>query len=233
MRSRWIATPHARPLTISWAAFSATETRAANIIKAAAADSGNCLANTYAGMIWMLLEAPEAAARAREFLDHARAASSGATHREQLNVEFLARWAANDIVGVLKIGEEIADEYPRDLVIVKLHQYLNFNRGRATEMLRIAEKVLAANADVPQMHGMIAFALEQCHLLEEAEDAARTALKLKAKEPWAQHALAHVMLTQGRIDEGAAFLENPCAAVGPISTLSWSRISGGIWRSSI
>ena len=34
------------------------ETRAARIIAAAAADSGNCLANAYAGMIFMLLEAP-------------------------------------------------------------------------------------------------------------------------------------------------------------------------------
>jgi hypothetical protein len=36
---------------------------------------------------------------------------------------------------------------------------------------------------------------------------ARTALSLRRKEPWAQHALAHVMLTRGRIDEGALFLE--------------------------
>jgi hypothetical protein len=53
---------------------------------------------------------------------------------------------------------------------------------------------------------MIAFAYEQCHLLGEAEVAARHALSLKAREPWAQHALAHVLLTEGRIDEGADFL---------------------------
>ena len=39
---------------------------------------------------------------------------------------------------------------------------------------------------------MAAFAYEQCHLLDEAEQAARTALAMKRKEPWAQHALAHV-----------------------------------------
>jgi len=54
---------------------------------------------------------------------------------------------------------------------------------------------------------MLAFAYEQCHLLAEAEAAAREALRLQPREPWAQHALAHVMLTQGRIDEGARFLE--------------------------
>ena len=39
-----------------------------------------------------------------------------------------------------------------------------------------------------------------------AEAAARRALRLKAKEPWAQHALAHVMLSTGRTREGVEFL---------------------------
>ena len=108
--------------------------------------------------------------------------------RERLNLEFLERWADGDIAGALAVGDRIAAEFPRDLVIVKLHQYLNFNRGRATDMLRIAEKVLPSNGDVSYMHGMIAFAYEQCHLLEEAEAAGREALRLSPKEPWAQHA---------------------------------------------
>ncbi len=74
-------------------------------------------------------------------------------------------------------------------------------------MLRVALKAAAPNADVPYVHGMTAFAYEQCHLLDEAESEARTALEMRRKEPWAQHALAHVFLTRGRIDEGARFLE--------------------------
>jgi len=54
---------------------------------------------------------------------------------------------------------------------------------------------------------MAALAYEQCHMLNEAESAARKALEMRRKEPWAQHALAHVHLTRGRIDEGALFLE--------------------------
>ena len=54
---------------------------------------------------------------------------------------------------------------------------------------------------------MLAFAHEQMHELEAAQNAARRALAMRSKEPWAQHALAHVMLTRGHIDEGAHFLE--------------------------
>jgi hypothetical protein len=72
--------------------------------------------------------------------------------------------------------------------------------------LRVALAALPAASDVPHLHGMLAFAWEQCHLLEEAEGAARRALTMTRKEPWAHHALAHVMLTQGRIHEGHRFL---------------------------
>jgi hypothetical protein len=74
-------------------------------------------------------------------------------------------------------------------------------------MLRVGLKVLGHNAGIPYVHGMLAFAYEQCHLLDQAESAARAALAMRGKEPWAQHALAHVHLTRGRIDEGARFLE--------------------------
>ena len=44
------------------------------------------------------------------------------------------------------------------------------------------------------------------HRIPEAEAAARHALVIKSKEPWAQHALAHVMLSTGRTREGVEFL---------------------------
>lgn len=185
----------------------AYETRTEAILAAADAEPGCCIANTYAGMLWMLLETPDAARRAAPYLARAQRASPRASPRELLNVEILRCWAADDMPATLRLCDQAAREFPRDLVIVKTHQYFEFNRGNFPAMLRIALEVRERNADVPYVHGMAAFAYEQCHLLDEAERAARTALELKQKEPWAQHALAHVMLTRGQIDEGASFLE--------------------------
>jgi hypothetical protein len=84
-------------------------------------------------------------------------------------------------------------------------------------MLHIALAAAQASFDVPQLHGMTAFGYEQCHLLPQAEAAARRALDMTAREPWAEHALAHVMLTQGRIDEGERFM----AAAAP----GWSDLN--------
>jgi hypothetical protein len=185
----------------------AYETRAEGILPAADAEPTSCLANVYAGLVWMFLESPDAALHASRYLAAAERAASTATPREQLNTALLRAWVADDLPEALRLCERISDEFPRDLVVIKTHQYFEFNRGNSPEMLRVAAKVLARNADIPYAHGMAAFAYEQCHLLDEAETAARTALDLRRKEPWAQHALAHVMLTRGRIDEGAKFLE--------------------------
>ena len=185
----------------------AYETRAERILAAADAEPESCMANVYSGLLWMLLEAPAGAQRAAKYLAAAERAAPHATRREQLNTAMLRAWVDDDPALSLRLCDRISDEFPRDLVIVKTHQYFEFNRGNPPEMLRVALKVASANADIAYMHGMTAFAYEQCHLLNEAEAEARTALEMRRKEPWAQHALAHVLLTRGRIDEGARFLE--------------------------
>lgn len=185
--------------------FLAYERRAEGVLKVADSNPASCMANVYSGFMWMLLEAAAGSAHAAKYA--AAAAAAEATPRERLNTALLRAWVDDDLPQTLRLGERICDEYPRDLVIVKIHQYLEFNRGNAPGMLRVALKAVAAGADIPYVHGMAAFAYEQCHLLQEAEAAARTALDMRRKEPWAQHALAHVLLTRGQIDDGAGFLE--------------------------
>lgn len=186
----------------------AYETRAERILGIADADPESCMANVYAGMLWMLLEAPEGVSRAAKYLAAAEHAASSATRREQLNAAMLRAWADGDLERSIRLCDQLSDEFPRDLAIVKTHQYFEFNRGNSPEMLRVALKVGGANSDVPYVYGMKAFAYEQCHLLDQAESEARSALAMRRKEPWAQHALAHILLTRGRMDEGAQFLED-------------------------
>ena len=185
--------------------FLAYETKAGNVMAAADADDGSVLANVYAGFSWMFLEAAGARRMASTYLMRAEAAGVP-NAREALLIEQLRLWIAGDIPAVQRIGAEIAARWPRDLASVKLDQYFSFNRGDADAMLRIARAVEAENADNPHLHGMLAFGYEQMHQLELAEAAARKALAIKAKEPWAQHALAHVMLGTGRVREGVDFL---------------------------
>ncbi len=183
------------------------EKKAVNVLAAADGEPDAVLANVYAGFTWMFLEADGATRMASRYLVRARNAEAGANERERMLVRQLESWIAGDIPAVQAVGDEIVARYPRDLASVKLHQYFSFNRGHAASMLRIAKTAEATSADNPYIHGMLAFGYEQMHDLDTAEQEARLALKLKSKEPWAQHALAHVMLGGGRVTEGVQFLD--------------------------
>ncbi|HEX3846051.1 MAG TPA: hypothetical protein VHV81_01610 [Steroidobacteraceae bacterium] len=187
--------------------FLAYERRAEGIVAAADADPGSCLANVYAGFLWMLLESPRGVGFARRHAEAARRAARGSSRREQLNLQVLEAWVDDDLGTALRVCDAATDQFPRDLALIKLQQYFEFNRGNSPAMLRAALKAQQACAEVAYVHGMAAFGYEQCHRLDEAEAAARRALDMRHREPWAQHALAHVYLTRGRIDEGCAFLE--------------------------
>jgi tetratricopeptide (TPR) repeat protein len=186
--------------------FLAYRNEAVNVLAAADADPGHCLANAYAAMIWMFLEAPEAPQKAAPYI--ARALAAPGTPREKLNVQMVAAWAGGDVPMAIALCEQIVRDHPRDLAALKIGQYHLFNLGDAPGMLRMGLLALPACADEPYIHGMIAFGYEQCHLLADAEASARRALQIEPTDPWAHHALAHVMLTQSRADEGIAFLES-------------------------
>ena len=58
------------------------------------------------------------------------------------------------------------------------------------------------------VHGLYAFGLEETGDLKRAEDFGREALSRNPRDAWATHALAHVMETANRHDEGVAFLRS-------------------------
>ncbi len=187
------------------------EKRAVHVLQAADIDPECALANTYAGMIWMFLESPGAPAAAQKYLDRAEQHSAGASDREQMAVNVLRAWHDNEMDRAVSLCEQIVSRFPTDLAMLKLGQYFHFNRGNAPGMLRLAHEGEAANLENANFHGMAAFAYEQCHLLDKAEAAANRSLELNKAEPWAHHALAHVMLTQGRVREGIEFLNSVSA----------------------
>jgi len=185
--------------------FIASEARAANILQAQ--EDGSALVQACCAALHMFAETADAPRNAQPFLARAQAAAGEASEREQRFVAAVAAWVAGDVRAAIALHEEQARAFPRDLVSLKLAQYHLFNRGDAPGMLRVALHAQSAAADVPFLHGMLAFAWEQCHFLEQAEASARRAIAMRRKEPWAHHALAHVMLTQGRLQEGHAFLQ--------------------------
>ena len=186
--------------------FIACEARAANVLSAAQDTSP--IVQAYCAALHMFAESRDAVANARPFIARAQSGAARATPRERRFIAAVAAWVAGDIAQAVRLHQEQAREFPRDLASLKLGQYHCFNTGDCPGMLRLALAVLPAAADVPYVHGMAAFGYEQCHLMREAETSARRAITMCRKEPWAHHALAHVMLTDGRLGEGLAFMQD-------------------------
>jgi len=185
--------------------FISCEARAVDVL--AAAQDPSPIVQAYCATLHLFAESRDAATNARPFLERAQAAAARATPREQRYIAAVAAWAEGDIARAIALHQEQAREHPRDLASLKLGQYHCFNVGDCPGMLRLALAALPAAADVPYLHGMAAFGYEQCHLMREAEASARRAIAMERKEPWAHHALGHVMLTEGRLAEGLAFMQ--------------------------
>ena len=175
-------------------------------VLAAAESDDSLVVQTCAAVVWLFSESPAGRPKARAHLARARRAALPATERERQLASAVVQWLAGEVYDAIASFEAIARQHPRDLVAIKLGQYLAFNLGDSPAMLRLALHALPAAAEVPALHGLLAFGWEQCHRLHEAEAAARLALAMQPAEPWSQHALGHVMLTDGRLTEGAALL---------------------------
>ncbi len=178
------------------------------ILKGIEADPTCAIANAHAAAMYLSHESADSRLKALPYLKAAKTYKAKATDREQLFISAVEAWATGAIDQSIAYTEAIAAKYPRDVIAVQLGQYHYFYQGNKERLLQIAEKVLPANPENHYLYGMIAFGLEQCHRLGEAEAMGRRATQLNRYNPWAHHAVAHVMETQGRLEEGIAWMES-------------------------
>ena len=91
---------------------------------------------------------------------------------------------------------------------LQLGHLTDFYRGDAVNLRdRVCRVMTGWDKGLPSYSyviGMQAFGFEECNQYPTAEAAAMTALDLEPRDPWAVHALAHVLEMQGRYDEGNA-----------------------------
>ena len=138
------------------------------------------------------------------------APSTGANERERRHAAAARTWARGDFAGAVQAYGEIVVDFPRDLLAVQLAHLGDFFLGQSTMLRdRIAQVLPEWHAGVPgygYLLGMHAFGLEETGLYERAEDAGRHALEINRRDPWAVHAVAHVMEMQGRLRDGIEWL---------------------------
>ncbi len=144
-------------------------------------------------------------------LGAAAAAISGASARERRHLAAAKAWAEGRMSAAILGWEDILVDHPTDALALRLAQDAYFFLGRSHAIRDCAARVLPAwDRDNPLasfLLGLYAFGLEETGELGRAEEFARAALDRNPRDAWATHALAHVMETANRQDEGIAFLK--------------------------
>jgi hypothetical protein len=178
------------------------------ILDGIVADPTCALAHAYAAAHYLSWESAEGKKWAVPHLVAANRYQAKATEREQLYVRAVSAWAEGAVDQAMAAHEVIVEKFPRDLAAVQQGQYHYFYMGDKEGLLNIAEKAWSAHQDNHYLYGMVAFGLEQCQRLQEAEAVGRQAVAMNRHDPWAQHAVAHVLETQGRLEEGIDWMES-------------------------
>lgn len=175
--------------------------------KAVEAEALCAIAHAYAAAHYLSQENTVNRQRALPYVTTAQRYTAGVTTREQWYIAAIAAWSQRAVPHAIALHEAIANQFPTDLISVQQEQYHYFYRGQHEHLLHLAERVLPANSERPFLLGMVAFGLEQCHQLRAAETMAHRAIAIHRQDPWAHHALAHVMETQQRPADGIAQME--------------------------
>ena len=168
---------------------------------------GRCVQGYFAQLVGNAAALPQADTA----LAAAEAQAESATGRERLHVDALRSWCARDLAGAVDRWEAILIDHPRDLVALKLAQFGHLYLGDPANIRDCIARVMPAwDESVPHYSnvlGMRAFGFEESGDYPAAETAGRRAIDLNPKDPYAVHAVAHVMEMQDRHREGIAWIE--------------------------
>ncbi len=154
--------------------------------------------------------------------------ASSANERERAHLGAARAWLAGEY-------RQAADQYaacvrawPGDLLALRLAQACYFFIGRSAGLLESVQGALpywrAGMPGYEHVLAMHAFALAENGDPARAEAAGRKAIEIRPRHPFAIHAVAHALLEQGRVLEGAKWLESAAA--------DWttdSALAGHLW----
>lgn len=179
---------------------------------ALASDPTFVLAHCLDGYLFMLASKRDSTVRARESLARAVAAAGVGTipRRERLHIAALDAWSRADMRGAAAVWDTLLDELPRDLMALKVSQFVLSYLGESVGMRERVARVMPSWSEEHPGYGFVlgchAYALEEAGDYRQAEDAGRRAIEIDRGDIWAAHAVAHVAEMEGRLDDGIAWI---------------------------
>ncbi|GJG98663.1 tetratricopeptide repeat protein [Cupriavidus pauculus] len=148
----------------------------------------------------------------RQSVEAGEALHAQSNDRERRHIAAARAWLDGQFDRSVRMYGDIVIEYPRDLLAVQVAHLGDFLLGQSSMLRdRLAHALPhwdEGMAGYGYMLGMQAFGLEETHMYARAEDTGRRAVARNPRDPWAVHAVAHVMEMQGRVSDGIAWLDS-------------------------
>ena len=177
-----------------------------------AADPTCVMAHHLDGYLYMLSSKRDGMPQARAALTRAESASKTMTPRDRLHHAALDAWSRGDMRGAAGIWDTVLDEFPRDLVALKVSQFVLSYLGESERMRDRVARVLPGWSEDAQGYGYVlgcyAYALEESGDYARAEEMGRRAVAIDRSDIWAAHAVAHVAEMEGRLIEGIDWISS-------------------------
>ncbi|MWL89059.1 tetratricopeptide repeat protein [Cupriavidus sp. SW-Y-13] len=148
----------------------------------------------------------------RQSVEAGEALYAQANDRERRHIAAARAWLDGRFDQALRQYGDLVMDYPHDLLAIQVAHLCDFLLGQSSMLRdRIGQVLPHWDTHTPgysYLLGMQAFGFEETHLYDRAEAAGHRALDINRRDPWAVHAVAHVMEMQGRTDDGVAWLDS-------------------------
>jgi tetratricopeptide (TPR) repeat protein len=177
--------------------------------RALQADPAMPMALCLQGYFMHLMGLPALATKARTVFDSVSKIKTNT--REKAHIAALGAWCDGELERTCSLLDGILAEHPRDFLALKLANYLYFYLGDAANVRDGPARALKSWDEATPGYGHLlalhAFGLEESGDYAAAERAGRRATDINPADPWAVHAVAHVMEMQERTAEGADWIQ--------------------------
>jgi tetratricopeptide (TPR) repeat protein len=182
----------------------------AHLDAAIEADPAFALPHAVKGILMTGLRKPELYPAVRAELEAARNGRAPASQRENRYIAALEAAVDGRIAVAASHYEQIALDHPQDLFALRLAQFELFWIGEVAWMRDISERAAPGwSSDLdgyPAFLSIRAFGLEENGAYGPAEDCGREAVERNPSDCWGTHAVAHVLIMQGRLSDGIHWL---------------------------
>lgn len=182
----------------------------AKVIFDAVTEDPECaLGHAYAAAVFLTQMTRDGQAQAAPHIATALDKIAPCSAREKGTIDAVAAWGRGDERSAISLLRGVVECAPHDLVAAKLCQILELNQGDIIGMLRTSGMAASVEGRSGYALGLHAFALEQAGHAELAHRFARRAIDVNPeRDPWAQHALVHALLSMDQTVEARAFLHS-------------------------